>query len=294
MTIQLPSSQDAENLSRIISSSRVVVRLERDREAVDPQKVTIGPFEVDDLSQAAVVETIVGVARTTARRRTWVGYALHVGGLNERGNRDYVRAMANADCVYADGISVVLLAKLAGAQHIERAGTTDIGWDVLRRLSAELGRPARVALLGGPEGLARRALAVLEAEADVVGVAAEHGYHDDWAPVLARLATSRLDILLVGLGAPLEMEWVERHRDRLPHCVVLTCGGWFGFVVSEEKRAPRWMRNAGLEWSFRLIQAPRRLLKRYALGMVSTVGFGVLLCVERALRLSTRVDSDGS
>jgi N-acetylglucosaminyldiphosphoundecaprenol N-acetyl-beta-D-mannosaminyltransferase len=271
-----------------------VVRREKCPEAVGPPKVTIGPFEVHDLSQSAVVETIVGAARTTARRRTWVGYALHVGGLNERGNRDYVRAMANADCVYADGISVVLLARLAGAQHIERAGTTDIGWDVLRRLSAELGRPARVALLGGPDGLASRALAVLEAETQVVGVAAEHGYRDDWEPVLARLATSHVDILLVGLGAPLEMEWVERHRDRLPHCVVLTCGGWFGFVASEEKRAPRWMRMAGLEWSFRLIQAPRRLLKRYARGMVSTVGIGVLLCVERALRVSTRLGSDGT
>lgn len=281
MTIRFPEQRTVGQDPTIVHTRPIVVRQTSDRDVIVRPQVRIGPLLVDDLSQAMAVDAILEGARSVARKRAWIGYALHVGGLNERNDADYVQAMAKADCVYADGMSVVMLARLAGGRRVERTSTTDIGSDVLRRMGDELGRPVRVALVGGPDGLARAALDVLEAEAGVVGVAAEHGYHDDWTPLLARLALSECDVLLVGLGAPNEMKWVERHRDRLPPCVVLTCGGWFGFLVEEEIRAPRWMRQAGLEWAFRLAQAPRRLARRYAVGLVSTSGFAVLLCLQR-------------
>ena len=32
------------------------------------------------------------------------------------------------------------------------------------------------------------------------------------------------------------------------------------------RRAPLWMREIGMEWSFRLLMEPRRLFKRYIIG----------------------------
>lgn len=233
--------------------------------------VRVGPFSVFDRSAAEVVDHVV--AQTVAASRTgqaWITYALHVGGLNARGDGQFVAAMQHADFVYADGMSVVVLAKLAGARRIERSGTTDLGWLVLRRLREILSRPPRVALVGGPDGLTRRAGEVLERDAGVEIVLAEHGYHADWTPVLAELRASRCDVLFVGLGAPKEMIWVEEHRDALPASTVITCGGWFGFVAETEKRAPLWAQRCGLEWTFRLAQAPGRMWRRYAQGVVST------------------------
>jgi N-acetylglucosaminyldiphosphoundecaprenol N-acetyl-beta-D-mannosaminyltransferase len=34
-------------------------------------------------------------------------------------------------------------------------------------------------------------------------------------------------------------------------------------MIGEYKRAPAWVRNAGLEWAFRLALEPKRLFKRY-------------------------------
>jgi N-acetylglucosaminyldiphosphoundecaprenol N-acetyl-beta-D-mannosaminyltransferase len=239
---------------------------------VPPPTVRIGPFEVSDLSQDDVVAAIVTAGQAARGRRAWVTYALHVGGLNARRDTAYLDAMSRADLVYADGMSVIVLAKLAGAKAAERAGTTDIGWIVLRRLSQALGRPARVALIGGPDGLTRRAAQVIEATETAEVVLTEHGYHDDWAPVLERLAAAGCDMVLVGLGAPREMVWVDEHVETLPACLVMTCGGWFGFITEDEKRAPQWVRAAGLEWTFRLGQSPRRLFHRYAKGAASTAG----------------------
>jgi len=72
------------------------------------------------------------------------------------------------------------------------------------------------------------------------------------------------DILWIAFGVPLEQEFVRRHAHRLPNVkMIKTSGGLFDFVAGVKKRAPPWMRKAGLEWAFRLGLEPRRLLRRY-------------------------------
>lgn len=247
-----------------------------------PLHVPVGPFLVCDASSADVVRAVVAGSLDSAGRRPWVAFALHVGGFNARADEAYVAAMSRADLVYADGVSVVLLARLAGGLRTERAGTTDIGWDVLREMGHALGRPPRVALIGGPEGLTPRAAAVFAARAGVEVVATEHGYHTDWTDPLRRLAASGCDVLFVGLGAPFEMVWVDAHRAELPPGLVMTCGGWFGFVVGDEQRAPQWAQSAGLEWVYRVKQAPRRLARRYATGVGATAALGLRVLAERS------------
>lgn len=247
------------------------------RDDLPPRIVAVGPFRVSDERADELVIRLVKGAVDCLGSRPFLAYALHVGGLNDRGDRAFVEAMGRADVVYADGMSVVLLARLAGASRLERAGTTDIGWGVLRALSAALGRPARVALVGGPDGLTARAGAVLAADAGVRVVATEHGYHGNWDGVLERVAAARPDLFIVGLGAPREMKWVEAQRGALPDCLVMTCGGWFGFLTAREKRAPGWMQSVGLEWAYRLTQAPRRLAGRYIRGAGTTAVLAVQL-----------------
>jgi N-acetylglucosaminyldiphosphoundecaprenol N-acetyl-beta-D-mannosaminyltransferase len=249
--------------------------------ATTPAQLRIGPFQISDLSRADVVAAIVSGAIASRAQRAWVSYALHVGGLNNRRDTGYLAAMSRADLVYADGMSVIVLGKLAGARAAERAGTTDIGWSVIRELGLALGRPARIALIGGPEGLTRRAARVIEADAGAEVVLTEHGYHDDWSPVLDRLTNSGCDMILVGLGAPREMMWVDEHVQDLPPSLVMTCGGWFGFITQDEKRAPQWVCNAGLEWTYRIAQSPRRLAKRYARGALSTAALSVEIIKSR-------------
>lgn len=232
--------------------------------------VAVGPFRLLDLDRPGIVAAIADVTVAHRDERPTVAFACHVGGLNLRRDADFVAAMRHADVTYADGVSVIALMKLAGARAVERHPTTDLGWEVLAALGERLGRTVRVALVGGPGGLAARAGEVLAAEADVEVVAAEHGYQADWSPVLARLRGARPDVVVVGLGMPAEALWTARHLAELPPALVLTCGGWFGYLVGEEKRAPAWMRRSGLEWAARLAQSPGRLWKRYAGGALST------------------------
>jgi N-acetylglucosaminyldiphosphoundecaprenol N-acetyl-beta-D-mannosaminyltransferase len=236
--------------------------------------IDVGPFRVPDASQKEFVELVVTLGCASRVQPAHV-YALHVGGLNARHDRRFVDAMLAADLVGADGGSVVFLARLAGAHDIERVPTTDVGWDILRGLATALGRDVRLALVGGPPGLAERAGQVLREGAPVRLVHTDHGFHDHWADPLRELAAATPDVTLVGLGAPREMTWCQDNRRELSGRLVLTCGGWFGHLVGDEVRAPRFLRRSGIEWVARLGQAPLRLGPRYARGLYSSIAMSM-------------------
>lgn len=207
-------------------------------------------------------------AAVPATTRARLVYALHVGGLLHLEDDAFMSALAGSDLVYADGAAVVLLAKVGGARRIERSATTDIGVRVLDRLRGQLGRTPRVALVGGQAGLADRAGAALEQHCDVSVVLTSDGFFRDDAAVLDSLRESKPDVILVGMGMPYEAKWTHVHREELPPAVVMTCGGWFGFLTGDERRAPPLMRRTGMEWAYRLRQDYRRLASRYRRGVV--------------------------
>jgi N-acetylglucosaminyldiphosphoundecaprenol N-acetyl-beta-D-mannosaminyltransferase len=204
-----------------------------------------------------------------------LAFALHVGGLNAAGRPDVQESYAAGDVTYADGAAVVLLGRMAGGRHLDRAPTTDLAPLLLDRLAQEGRR--RTFLLGGPPGLAAAAGARLAEEhgSEVVGVMS--GYDLDPSAFVAAVWETRPDVVIVGLGAPREMAFLAGLRDQLPPALYLTCGGWFGFVVGEERRAPRLFQRCGLEWVWRLKQHPRRLLSRYAWGAWTTARMALLL-----------------
>ncbi len=82
--------------------------------------------------------------------------------------------------------------------------------------------------------------------------------------ILARIAESRSDVLVVGLGAPKQELWVHAHLRQIQAPVAMCVGATIDFLAGERRRAPLWMRQTGLEWIFRLLGEPRRLAGRYA------------------------------
>jgi N-acetylglucosaminyldiphosphoundecaprenol N-acetyl-beta-D-mannosaminyltransferase len=77
---------------------------------------------------------------------------------------------------------------------------------------------------------------------------------------------ARPDVLWVGMSAPKQETWLLRMGDRLHVRLGVGVGAAFDFFAGRVRRAPAWMRGAGLEWVWRLSQEPRRLWKRYLVG----------------------------
>lgn len=80
-----------------------------------------------------------------------------------------------------------------------------------------------------------------------------------------KLKIPQTDILFVAFGSPKQEFWIADNLEKLPIRVAIGVGGAFDFVSGEVKRAPKWMRQAGLEWLFRLIIQPWRLKRQFSL-----------------------------
>ncbi len=84
------------------------------------------------------------------------------------------------------------------------------------------------------------------------------------ASIAQTINESGARVLFVGLGCPRQEVWLYENRNRL-RMPMLAVGAAFDFHAHRLAIAPRWMRNYGLEWSYRLMQEPRRLWRRYLL-----------------------------
>jgi N-acetylglucosaminyldiphosphoundecaprenol N-acetyl-beta-D-mannosaminyltransferase len=177
--------------------------------------------------------------------------------------------------VLADGAPVVVASRLLRRALPERVPGSDLAPALFKRIAAAKladanKRALRVFLLGAGPGVADRAAANIAARwpgVEVVGTLSPPlGFERDAAEnerILAAVANSKPDVLLVGFGAPKQELWVHAHADKLHAKVALCIGATIDFLAGEKRRAPRWMRRVGLEWLHRLSTEPRRLAKRY-------------------------------
>jgi len=174
--------------------------------------------------------------------------------------------VAGCELVSADGQSVVWASRFLGAPVPERVTGIDL-FDRLLAVAAEKGLP--VYLLGAREEVVRRVVEVAgERHPGLVVAGARNGY---WTPeqeadVVADIAASGAAMLFVAMPSPRKEHFLERWSADLRVPFRMGVGGSFDVVAGVTQRAPRWMQRAGLEWSYRLLQEPRRMFTRYLVG----------------------------
>lgn len=178
----------------------------------------------------------------------------------------YKRILQRADHVFPDGIGLVVAGRILKNPLRENVN----GTDMLPYLCEMARRNARsLYLLGGREGVAKEMKQRLEGEFNVTIAGHHHGYFDhsdESDQIIEEINQSRADILLVAFGAPLQEKWIAANTTKLKPKIVMGVGGLFDFYSGNIKRAPRWLRELGLEWIYRIIQEPGRMWQRYVVG----------------------------
>lgn len=179
-------------------------------------------------------------------------------------------SLNSADVVFCDGAGVMLAARMLGGRIPARI--TYAAW-IWRLASFAAAEGFSLYFLGARPGVAQEAARKLREHYPglrLVGV--RHGYFDHSAgsaeneAVLEEINAAAPDILLVGLGMPLQEIWLTENRHGLEAGLALTCGAAFDYASRRVRRGPRLLTESGLEWLARLLHEPRRLWRRYLLG----------------------------
>jgi N-acetylglucosaminyldiphosphoundecaprenol N-acetyl-beta-D-mannosaminyltransferase len=231
-----------------------------------PSSIEILGVPVQALTWPLLREEIV--RRIAGDIRSTVMYAnIHVVNTAQRVPA-LLDALRAADIVYCDGDGVRLGARILGERLPERITGAEFIWDLARTLAAH---DASIYWIGGSPGVARDALARLAERTPGLRIAGSHdGFFAKHGPetdeVISRINTARPSLLVVGMGTPIQEEWVMAHRDHIAAPLVWCIGATADFITGAQVRAPAFMAKSGLEWLHRLVREPRRMFGRYVIG----------------------------
>lgn len=230
---------------------------------------------VSALSMRSLTETVKSWRGD--RRSHYVCFADANSLLQARDNPAMRAALDAADVVSPDGTPLAIVGRLRAAPVTKTSGP-----DFLEAFCAATAADGtRHFFLGGQPGVAASLAAKLTWRfpgLTVVGTYAPPRFPLTPAQneeMLATVAAARPDVVWVGLGAPKQEIWIHQNRDRLAGVTLLGVGAAFDFSAGTVKRAPLWIRNAGLEWAYRTVQEPRRLFGRYARTVPRFIGIAM-------------------
>ncbi len=228
-----------------------------------PTTVDILGVPVQPLSWEALLAEVE--AAIEARRRLTVAYAnVHVLNTAARDSR-LTRFLNQVDICFCDGNGVRLGARLLGQDLPHRMTGADWIW----ALAAHAEGRWRIYWIGGEPGVTDAAAQRLRQQHPALEIATDHGYHARQGPEdqasIERINAFKPDLVLVGMGTPVQEYWTEERRPRIEAPVVWCLGATADFVAGRTARGPRWFTDR-YEWVGRLIAEPRRLWKRYLLG----------------------------
>lgn len=168
--------------------------------------------------------------------------------------REFVR---DASLVCADGIGVVLAARLLGRSVPTRLPGIDLFHALMARAAEQGWKPY---FLGATEETIQEAAQRLTAKYPGLEIAGlRNGYFsdDEEASVAEEIRATGADMLFVGIPSPKKELFLKRRLHDTGVRFAMGVGGTFDVVAGKVHRAPSRVQKLGLEWAFRLAQEPR-------------------------------------
>lgn len=171
-----------------------------------------------------------------------------------------------------DGRVPTELAKNAGLIVADSVG---IEWAVKTRLGNQIKRFPGVELLehwltkthytlymvGSREHVVHKWVATLPIAQQNRVLGIHHGYLNagDADKICSDIRAKQPDIVLVGMGCPIQEDIISQVIAHMQRGVVVGIGGSFDVLSGRVRRAPKWVQRCGFEWAYRMGQQPRRL-----------------------------------
>nr|WP_217434095.1 WecB/TagA/CpsF family glycosyltransferase [Leisingera sp. ANG59] len=178
----------------------------------------------------------------------------------------FLAAYQAQDLVVADGRPIVWLSRLA-RRPVELMPGSDMVLP-LCRLAAEAKVP--VVLAGSTEEVLQDAKDALTEAVPGLEVAWAHAPAGRFDPdgeeadrILHRLDATGPCLCFLALGAPKQERLAQRGRKLAPAAGFASVGAGLDFLGGHQKRAPAWVRAIAMEWLWRALSSPARLLPRY-------------------------------
>ena len=122
--------------------------------------------------------------------------------------------------------------------------------------------PVRFGIIGARPGVARRAAVALAVKHKGASfVLAEDGYTTTEEQARKLINERGAELVFVCMGSPKQEIFIDRIRDECRGTLFVALGGSADIYSGDKRRAPRMIRAARLEWAYRMLSEPKRLMR---------------------------------
>ncbi|AQS85219.1 MAG: WecB/TagA/CpsF family glycosyltransferase [Acetobacter aceti] len=229
--------------------------------------VEVMGLELMDIPREDIVTCLTEVVRQRGAARV-INANAHCVTLSQK--QLWMRGLFDqAEIAFCDGAGVQLASVFLTGKNLHR--TTPPEW--IGDMLSALGDAANVFWLGGEQDVAEKAAAVFSRKYGCRTAGVQHGFFDvtpgspEAESVIEKIVAAKPSVLLLNMGMPRQERWLWDNWNRLPPLVAITAGALVDHAAGRVSRPPRWVANLGLEWLVRLSREPKRLWRRYLLGL---------------------------
>jgi len=191
--------------------------------------------------------------------------------LEAQEDKKLAKILNSADLALPDGVGLVLSAKILGFPALNLIKGREMFLDLAKLANK---KHWKIFLLGGRKDEAEAAAEILSRSLKSVKIAYSAGPELNQAgepttlkdrelekDIVAQINKFAPQILFIGFGAPKQEKWTAKWYRKLNVGGAMVVGGTFNYISGRASLPPKWMENYGLEWLWRLITQPWRIVR---------------------------------
>ncbi len=178
---------------------------------------------------------------------------------------EFKAILNEGDLVIPDGIGVVLASKIHHLGLTERVP----GIELMTMMLEYCNRTGKsIYLFGGqPKVAEMAAVTIKKAYPNLKIAGTRDGFFENNQDIhiLDEINGKKPDILFVALGAPKQEKWISKYKKTINAKVAMGVGGSLDVWAGTAKRAPVFFQKTGLEWFYRFLKQPTRIMRMMSL-----------------------------
>lgn len=186
-------------------------------------------------------------------------------------NKEFRDIINSADLIIPDGIGVIFASKILKKPLKQKVSGIELAISLLPIIEKE---GKSLFLLGGDKGIAELAKKIINEKYPNLNICGtENGYFEEEKEVIEQLNILKPDVIFVCLGVPKQEIFMSKYKNIINAKVMLGLGGTLDILSGKKERAPKIFISLNLEWLYRLIKEPKRLIRmlklpKYLIGAV--------------------------
>lgn len=224
-----------------------------------------------------VYSDLINLINETINKKIIIVTGCNINTINiSLSNKRFEKNLSEFDIIHPDGIGIYLASRFLYGQKGFSSRFT--GSDFYSHLiSSAIENNWSFFFFGDEE----KTLKLINKNLPTIKIAGIcNGFNYDINDLLLKINNSNADILIVGLGSPKQEQWIIENKNNIHSKVIIAVGDGIKVFAGTKKRGSKYIQKIGLEWFVRFLYEPKRLWRRYFIG--------IPLFIYRVLKLKFR------